>query len=287
MRRNKLTLDKSINPYRDDIAAIKLKGQIEAPKYVQPSVFQICVPSVFIKSQPDKESPSLNEALLGELFEVYEIKDGFAWGQLVRDNYVGYISTSALDDDIIIPTHKINNLRTYGFKDASLKSYIVSSLSFGALIAPKGEVQNNYVDCGKLGFVHEKHICKIEEFAKDPADIAMQYLNAPYTWGGNGANGVDCSGLAQNAYRACGINLPRDARLQEHIGQNIEINQDLSGLQRNDLIFWQGHVALMLDRENMIHANAYHMKTAIEPLKSANERYLAQNLPIRTIRRYL
>ncbi|MBN8646568.1 MAG: C40 family peptidase [Caulobacterales bacterium] len=281
-----MTLDKAINPYRDDIAAIKLKGIIEAPYFVEPQKKQINTPSAFLKSEPNIESPSLNEALLGDIFEVYEIKNGFAWGQLERDNYVGYIKASALDDNIFNPSHKIKTIRTYGFKEASIKSRIISTLSLGARISPKGEAKNGFYDCGELGFIFAKHICPIKEYFDNPAQIAQLYLGAPYTWGGNSSIGVDCSGLAQNSFRACGINLPRDARMQEDLGESIEIKADLSGLKRNDLIFWQGHVAIMVDETNIIHANAYHLMTVIEPLQEANERYLGNNLPIRTIRRH-
>lgn len=286
MRQNNLTLDKAINPYRDDIAAIKLKGIIEAPNFVEPQKMQINTLSAFLKTEPNIESPSLNEALLGDIFEVYEIKNGFAWGQLERDDYVGYIETSALGDNIFTPSHKIKTIRTYGFKEPSIKSRIVSTFSLGAKISPKGEIQNGFYDCGEFGFVFAKHVCPIDEFYDDPAQIAQMYLGAPYTWGGNSSIGVDCSGLAQNSFKACGINLPRDARMQEALGQNIEIKPDLSGLKRNDLIFWQGHVAIMVDETNIIHANAYHLMTVIEPLQEANERYLGNNLPIRTIRRH-
>lgn len=286
MRQNNLTLDKAINPYRDDIAAIKLKGIIEAPNFVDAERMQINVPRAFLKSAPDIESPSLNEALLGDIFDVYEIKNGFAWGQLERDNYVGYIQTSALDDNLFKPSHKIKTIRTYGFKEPSIKSRIISTLSLGAQILPKGEIENGFYNCGELGFVFAKHVCALDEYFDDPAQIAQMYLGAPYTWGGNSSIGVDCSGLAQNSFRACAINLPRDARMQEELGQNIEIKPDLSGLKRNDLIFWQGHVAIMIDETNIIHANAYHLMTVIEPLEEANQRYLGNNLPIRTIRRH-
>ena len=280
-----MELDKAINPYRDDIAASKLAGIVDALTFIEPEEMQINIPSAFLKSAPDSKSPSLNESLLGDLFEVYEIKNGFAWGQLARDNYVGYIETHALNDDIFTPSHKINVLRTYGFAEPSIKSKIISTLSLGAKIAANGQVQNGFYDCGEFGFVFAKHICEIGEFFDDPAAIASLYLNAPYTWGGNSSFGVDCSGLAQNAFAACGINLPRDARMQEEIGQNIEIKPDLSGLKRNDLIFWKGHVGIMMDETNIIHANAFHLMTVIEPLAITNQRYLANDLSIRNIKR--
>lgn len=281
-----MTLDKAINPYRDDIAAIKLKGIIDAPKFIEPESMQVISPSAFLKSLPDEASPSLNEALLGDIFEVYEIKDGFAWGQLKRDDYVGYINTQHLDDNIKPPTHKVNVLRTYGFKDAAYKSQIISTLSLGAQIYIEADNHDEFYDCGELGFLFKKHICKIDEYYDDPVQIAKMYLGAPYTWGGNSSLGVDCSGLAQNSFKACGINLPRDARMQIAFGENVEIKPDLSGLKRNDLVFWKSHVAIMVDETNIIHSNGLHLMTSIEPLKDAIERYIDHGLPLLAIKRH-
>lgn len=280
-------LDKAINPYRNDMAAVKLKNLVQVENYVEPKTYQIIANGAFLKSQADIESPSLTEALRGELIDIYEIKNGFAWGQLQNDYYVGYIETDALSDKIVKYTHKISVLRTYGFAIPKAQGRILNILSLGAQINPIGEAQNGYVNCGDLGFIYEKHIAPIDEFYNDPAQIAQLFLNAPYTWGGKQSIGVDCSGLAQVSFAACGLKLPRDARMQEHIGQEIAINSNLDGLQRNDLVFWKGHVAIMLDDKNIIHANGLHMMTTIEPLKTANDRYEKLGTPIRKIRRLI
>lgn len=280
-------LDKAINPYRDDICAIKLKNIVKSNNYVAPKSFQICVNGAFLKSLPQIESPNLTEALHGELIDIYEINNGFAWGQLKNDNYVGYIDINAISENIINYSHKINTLRTYGFKEPKAQGQILNILSLGAQINPIGEAQNGFIDCGDLGFIFEKHIIKKDEFYDDPAQIAQWFLNAPYTWGGKQSIGVDCSGLAQISFAACGINLPRDARMQEFIGQEIEITPNYSGLKRNDLVFWKGHVAIMLDDKNIIHANGYTMTTSIEPLETANNRYIKLGTPLRNIRRII
>ena len=232
----------------------------------------------------DKTQAALGTKLAAEFYDLPILQENVE--DVYKRQYIGYIQTSALDDNLFKPSHKIKTIRTYGFKEPSIKSRIISTLSLGAQILPKGEIQNGFYNCGELGFVFAKHVCALDEYFDDPAQIAQMYLGAPYTWGGNSSIGVDCSGLAQNSFRACAINLPRDARMQEELGQNIEIKPDLSGLKRNDLIFWQGHVAIMIDETNIIHANAYHLMTVIEPLEEANQRYLGNNLPIRTIRRH-
>jgi hypothetical protein len=88
-------------------------------------------------------------------------------------------------------------------------------------------------------------------------------------WGGRDSMGLDCSGLIQNLYQMIGINLPRDTDLQaEYFSKYV----DESKLKLGDLIFWRGHVAMAINKKDIIHANAYHMKTQIEPLKLAKKR---------------
>ena len=96
--------------------------------------------------------------------------------------------------------------------------------------------------------------------------VAERFLGTPYLWGGKSSLGLDCSGLVQVALTACGINCPRDSDMQEQaLGKSIS----LAGLQRGDLIFWKGHVAIARGRNSMIHANAFHMAVAIEPVAEA------------------
>lgn len=278
-------LDKSINPYRDDLAAIKLKGQVKAEKFVEPIIYQVKNAATTIKAAPNSDATQISEALAGELIDIYEIKDGFAWGQLQRDNYVGYFPIDVISNTIIKNSHKIKVLRTYGFAGPKVEEKVLATLSIGAEINPNGEKQNGYVNCGEFGWIYENHICPIDEYHKDPIEIAKLFLNAPYLWGGKQSLGLDCSGLAQIANWVCGKNLPRDAYVQETCGIGVDINPDLSGLKRGDLVFWQGHVAMMIDDSNIIHANAFHMCVAIEPLEEANQRYIELGLPIRNIRR--
>ena len=278
-------LDKSINPYRNDIAAEKLRGLVDCPKFVTPVTKQIVAGGTSIKSMPRKYSEQASEAQCGETFDVYDVNDGYAWGQISRDNYVGYIALSDLSDEVIAPNLKIKALRTYGFAIPKVQGQVVANLSMNALVTSNGEVENGFVNCGRHGWIYQKHLAELNEFYSDPATVAQMYLGAPYYWGGVQSYGLDCSGLAQSSFRACGIDLPRDAYMQEKCGQEVAINEDLAGLQRNDLIFWKGHVGIMLSETQIIHANGWHMCVAIENLVDTNTRYLSKDLAIRSIRR--
>ncbi|KAF0117500.1 MAG: hypothetical protein FD163_1505 [Hyphomonadaceae bacterium] len=280
-------LDKSINPYRDDLAAIKLKGMVNAPKYVEPQTFQIVKSAAPILAKPAQKAEQISEALCGEIMEVYDVSNGFAWGQLVKDQYVGYVSIDAICNNIVTTTHKVKVLRTYGFENPNVKTPIIGTFSLGAEVCATGETANGFANCGVHGWIHETHLSEIGEYASDPIAIAKWFLKAPYLWGGKQSFGLDCSGLTQIAFAACGINLPRDSRLQETIGENIEFDGGLHNLRAGDLVFWQGHVAMLIDDVNIIHANAYHMMVEIEPLSAAKERSDASGIALRTISRIL
>ena len=281
-----IELDKAINAYRADIAAQKLYGKVQSEKFVESVLYQIKTPIAQLRNAPNPMAEHATQALLGELIDVYEIKDGFAWGQLKRDDYVGYIAISDISQEIQTPTHKVCAMRTNAYDGAKVQAQIIHNLPFGALVLPTDRRENGFVWCEGIGFVFENHICPIESAFEDPVALAEQMLGTPYVWGGNSPLGIDCSGLVQTCYGACGIELPRDARLQEARGQNLEINDDLSGLRRGDLVFWRGHVAIMMDEANIIHATSFTMMVSIEPLKVARTRIDKLGIPIRSIKRF-
>ena len=95
--------------------------------------------------------------------------------------------------------------------------------------------------------------------------------------------GIDCSGLIQNLHQINNRPFPRDTDLQEiFVTNEVKYEKDLKA---GDLVFWKGHVAMMIDNLNIIHANAFHMKTAIEPLSKAKKRILKSNGKIKKLGR--
>ena len=133
-------------------------------------------------------------------------------------------------------------------------------------------------------YVFAKHLAPIEAGAADWVAVGERFTGVPYLWGGKTAAGIDCSGLVQTAMEAAGLRSPRDTDMMESaLGVVVALD---SKLQRGDLIFWKGHVGLMLDGARMIHANGFTMQVSIEPLAEVRERTLAsEGLPIRTIKR--
>jgi cell wall-associated NlpC family hydrolase len=58
-----------------------------------------------------------------------------------------------------------------------------------------------------------------------------------------------------------------------------------AALRRGDLVFWKGHVGIMVDEARMLHASGHHMTVAIEPLRQAVERIAAAGIPVSSVRR--
>ena len=109
--------------------------------------------------------------------------------------------------------------------------------------------------------------------------------HVPSYWGGKSVQGLDCSGLVQLAFEACGRPALRDSDMQEAtLGEPLLVN-DLEGLRRGDLVFWKGHVGIMTDERTLLHANGHHMMVVAEPLDHAVERIARSYGDITRIRR--
>jgi len=212
----------------------------------------------------------MDQLLFGEGFDALDLQEGFVWGQARRDGYVGFVEVSALKPADGAPNMKVSAIRTYAFAEPSIKSRALGPYSLGSLLRIEAR-QGRFARAAGAGWFVEDHLAPVGAFETDPAAVAERYLGAPYLWGGRESLGLDCSGLTLQAFGACGIALARDTD-QQALGGTAVAEGDL---RRGDLVFWQGHVAIMLDGAAIIHANAHHMATAKEPLSQTRARYLA------------
>lgn len=250
---------------RPDLAAAGLEGLIQASRYAPTKPRACRLAATAVRTEPSAGAEQADQLLLGEIFDVLDEADGFAWGQARRDGYVGFVALDALDDPAA-PTHWVAALRTYGFERPSIKAPALGPFSLNALVRAV-EAEGRFVrDVGGAWFV-DSHLAPVGlQFAVDPAGVAERHLGTPYLWGGRESLGLDCSGLVMQALLACGRACPRDTDQQE---QTFFQDADPGALRRGDLVFWKGHVAMMLDADRIIHANAHHMAVAIEPLNTA------------------
>jgi len=252
-------LDSRINAYRSDIADVALAGSLFAPHYAAP-LLRSAAESVMMRIAPEAEAEAVSQLLTGEDFAVLDVAGGWAWGYSRHDHYVGYVPESAFTDPLTA-THQIAVREALLFARPSIKSPAVATLPFGARVA--GIMGDTFLET-PAGFIHRQHVGAHDDRCDDAASVAELLLGSPYLWGGRGAGGIDCSGLVQIALAATGIDAPRDTDLQRTaLGQAITDGDDL---RRGDIVFFPGHVGLMVDDSRLIHANAHWMSVVVEPL---------------------
>ncbi len=250
--------------YRADLADAKLRGLIEAERYVQGETRQVIAPALPLRREPRFDSILDTEALHGETVTLYAEGEGWAWVQIDRDSYVGYMPSEGLSAAIVAPTHRIAALRSYVYPEPDGKSPPLALLSLNALVTAKAE-EGRFLALEGGGYVVARHTLPAGETVDDPVAMAEAFVGTPYLWGGRTSIGLDCSGLVQLAVEAAGHRAPRDADMQAaELGEPIEWREGME-LRRGDLVFWEGHVGIMTSANDLIHANAHHMAVEIEP----------------------
>ena len=265
-------MDRRLTPARDDLAAASLRGKVEVPKYAEPAACRVIRAEAGLFRQPDAETPFDTVLLLGEQFGVYEVVDGWAWGQAVLDGYVGYVPANSLAPVRADPTHAVSALGCQLYKEPRLKQPPVGALPFAARVRVV-DTQDGYAHLANGMWAPEPLLRPLDQPAKDWVAVAEQFEGVPYVWGGRSSTGIDCSGLVQLSLQAAGQKCLRDSDMQEAtLGQTLEDGADL---RRGDVIFWRGHVGVMVDATTLLHANAHHMAVAREPLIGAVERIAA------------
>jgi cell wall-associated NlpC family hydrolase len=279
-------LDRRITPARADLAAAYLKGEVEAEHFAEGEKLMSLRGHNPMRAAPDSHAEQQTELLCGEGFTVYEQKNGWAWGQIASDGYVGYVHVLSLCPHVEA-THRVRALST-----PLLTRPNVEAASLGAL--PMNAVVRLEQECGDFfqtnaGYVTYRHLAPQGEFATDFVSVAERFLGVPYVWGGKTVAGLDCSGLIQTALQAAGISAPRDTDMMEKaLGLPIYDAQrgDVAPeARRGDIVFWKGHMGVMLDATRLLHANAFHMEVFIEPLEEAVRRIEKSGSPVTSIKR--
>jgi cell wall-associated NlpC family hydrolase len=275
-------LDPRTNPYRPDLAAKHLQGQVDARHFVEGVRHQVIEPIADLRREPAHEAALDTQALFGDIVTVYETSDeGWCWGQLESDGYVGYLSANALGPVGEAPTHRVSVPRTFGFPGADIKLPPMIALPMGAAL-PIVRETGRFALNGYGWHFPATHLMPLAAKQPDFVSVAESLLGAPYLWGGKSSLGIDCSGLVQISLQAAGVPCPRDTYMQE---QTLGKPSPLSDLKRGDLIFWKGHVAVARDAKTIIHANGHHMMVAIEPAADAIARIKAAGSDVTSVKR--
>lgn len=277
--------DPRLTPARPDLAAKYLEGRIEAKRFVTGEAFEISDSIAPLRGAPSSEAMLLTQALMGERVTIYDRNgEGFAWGQLNSDGYVGWLPDRALAKPAAAPTHKITALRTFAFPGPSIKLPPVDTLVMGAAVTV---IRDDGVFAVTRGgwYLPRQHVGPVDRHVDDFVAVAEQFAGTPYLWGGKSSLGIDCSGLVQVALNAAGIGCPRDSDMQQDgLGRALDAAESRK-LRRGDLMFWNGHVAIARDADTIVHANAHHMATTIENTSEAVARIKAAGSEITAIKR--
>lgn len=255
-------MDPRLTPARPDLAAAHLEGQVQAARFVPGTPRRVTAARARLTARPNPAASTTTELLFGEPFTVYEEREGWAWGQAERDGYVGYLSAAALGTPSEA-THWLAAPSSHIYPAPDLKQPPLSPLYLGSLLTLAEETPvKGFVKIAE-GWVYARHLRPLGQWADDPLAVAHQFVGAPYLWGGRSMSGIDCSGLVQMAVLACGRPAQRDTDMQvKTLGQPVAAAKR----QRGDLVYFPGHVGLLVDRDNLLHANATHMAVTVNPL---------------------
>lgn len=268
-------MDRRLTPTNGRVAHVSLQGKVEAERFVEGELRQIAGYPYLLDAPGGYRDRQL---LWGDDFLVLEQDDHEAFGISLKDGYVGYVSTWGLTDALEV-THRVNVRSTYTRKKADFKYPTHSFLHQNCRVrvdADDGKwarihLPDTHLTAAQDVFVPSLHLVPLSQVEGDPVQVAERFLGAHYVWAGNSGTGIDCSGLVQAALLACGIACPGDSDQQAALGEEVE-----GDLRRGDLLFWKGHVAMVVDPTRIIHANAHHMLVVYEEIGAAIERIAAQ-----------
>lgn len=273
-------LDRRIHAWRDDLAAAELVGQVDAARFVEGEPRRIVAALVPLRREPRSDISIDTELLRGEAVTLFDDNsEGWAWVQNATDGYVGWLPSDALGSAEVAPTHKVSALRSFRYPGPDLKLPTTDYLSLEARVAVTGEAMTRgtrYALLADGSAMVADHLVPLDHVAQDWVSVAESFLGTPYLWGGRTSLGLDCSALVQLSCAAGGIAAPRDSDMQERdLGTDLDISSGLPELRRGDLLFWNGHVGVMVDAATLLHANGHTMTVAKEPVTEAIARIAA------------
>lgn len=270
-------LDPRLNAFRDDLADQRLKGRVAAPRYAEGRLAGIVRGVADLRRAPDAGSALDTQLLYGEAVTVFDEAEGWAWVQSRTDGYVGYIPSAALGEAGPAPTHRLRALRSYLFPAPDLKAPPLDCLSIASPLCVVGS-ERGYSALAGGGWLYSKHLQPIEETSPDIAATALEFLGTPYYWGGRSSIGLDCAALVQLCLACAGAAVLRDSYMQAaSAGTALDWKPGETALQRGDLLYFPGHVAIVVEGTQVVHANAFSMSVAVEDLATLEARVRAES----------
>lgn len=224
----------------------------------------INLPVVPLRASDNESSEMQSQLLFGEFIEVLSQTEKWLFVQNLADNYCGWVDRKMIElisEEDHFSAQKVNSHRL-------LRPYttIYNMLDNQTKLLPGGSVL--YGLNGDNFRVGSEDWCLIDPISAlerpfsvhQLIEVAIQYINAPYLWGGKTIFGVDCSGLVQLVFAIGGYDLPRDASQQVDKGKVVD---SLSEALPGDLAFFENregrisHVGMLIDNSSIIHASGW------------------------------
>ena len=269
--------DPRLNAYRSDLADARLSGQVSSARFAEGRPAGIVTGLADLRRDADALSGLDTQLLFGETVTVFDERDGWAWVQNETDRYVGYVESAALGAAPPAATHQLAELRGYLFPRPDLKAPPLDYLSIGAPLCVVG-AEGDYAALHGGGVIYRKQIARLDETEPDYVATALRFMGTPYYWGGRSSIGLDCAALIQLCLARAGIAALRDSYMQGgSIGSAVDWQPGETRLRRGDLVYFPGHCVIMLDDREVVHANAFTMSVAIEPLDAVERRVIAES----------
>ena len=194
--------------------------------------------------------------------------------QAERDDYTGYMRRADLQSTALSQwqsSHWVIQRSTLVFTEPSIKSPVLCRLPFLARVHAESPPNETFLKLRTGGYVWATHVLTAKQILQQSALQLAQthFLGTPYLWGGCSPGGIDCSGLVQALAVAKGIKLPRDSGDQESFLEHTIERQDR---QSGDLVYWPGHVGILVDKDTVLHATAHSLSCTQEPLTDVETR---------------